>query len=649
MTLLSNPSFSTDNDHRFILVNHTMNFTDSELYCQHHYGTHLASFHTINEVLEAKSLCQSNVNGSCWVGLNDINNNNEYIYPSGAVFNSFISDFYPNQPISSPFLNCITINEAFDYQWHVWYCFDASIYPICDATTSNPTLSVTQFWTSSLTQFLTTNVPTNQPTFQTQPPTTNVPTTSLSPIYGCLTSEDIIYGTDITNVQIINQSVEIQLSITHPTDCSAPCDIFTIGDGNLTFFSLLVNTETGTYHMGRNDDYFITPYSENFTTHTIYIVINQQKIFMKADDNLPQIEYLSQCVALHNDSVYSLRFGTAPINKSSASICIQSPPKQFPDHDNAVVHGIIGETYKEVYYLFTQTSEEAVIFDSYTSDYLVTFSFHPFQVKQPMDIASIEPGEQYSKSDIGTQLVINSLPIGQYILGIHPNNGAISGAGTYFVLSNREISPRYTCGDTIEAEITEHYAVLTYIIRMPIKHDVFLNFCESSIGAGSRDLVWIDGVMLSSIANRWRSCGIGGSNNEIALTLDKGDHKMNVEIRDNNIDLIIGLTRTFVADVICIDSDAANRYIASLEYVDAPISWVDAQWACLQKFGTSLATITTEQDAFEVKQLLQLTINSSNTEISIGSMYIYVGLHTTPGYDGWRWIDASSGYVTFFP
>ena len=283
ITSLSTPSFSTDNDHQFILVNHTMNFTDSELYCQNHYGTHLASFYTINEVLEAKSLCKANLNGSCWVGLNDINIENEYVYPSGAVFNSSISNFYPNEPISSPFLNCITISEAYDYQWKVWYCSDASVYPICDAR--NRTLSSTH-WTSSTIQS---------------------PTTSPSPIYGCLTYMDIIQDTYNTNVQIINQSVEIQLSITHPMDCLAPCDLFSIGDGNLTFFSLLVNTETGAYHLARNEDYFIIPYSQNLTTHTMYILINQQTIFIKVDDNLPRIKSFSQCTtSFPNDAVYSL-------------------------------------------------------------------------------------------------------------------------------------------------------------------------------------------------------------------------------------------------------------------------------------------------------------------------------------------------------
>ena len=44
----------------YIFVNESLNFTDAESYCRQYYGTHLASFRALSEVMEAKLLCESN-------------------------------------------------------------------------------------------------------------------------------------------------------------------------------------------------------------------------------------------------------------------------------------------------------------------------------------------------------------------------------------------------------------------------------------------------------------------------------------------------------------------------------------------------------------------------------------------------------------
>ena len=42
----------------FIPVQESMTFTEAEAYCQHHYGTHLASsFRRLNDIDKAKALC----------------------------------------------------------------------------------------------------------------------------------------------------------------------------------------------------------------------------------------------------------------------------------------------------------------------------------------------------------------------------------------------------------------------------------------------------------------------------------------------------------------------------------------------------------------------------------------------------------------
>ena len=415
---------------RFIVVNQTLNFSNAELYCQQQYGTHLATFYTMSDVLQAQSLCQTMGNGhDFWIGLNDIDTENEYVYTSGAVvYDSLIANYYPNEPFPSPFLNCITMSSDIQYQWNSWNCEDTSLYALCDASntqtptlqppTSSPTvtprfITVAQymnftaaesycqqqygthlatihtvsdiresqsacnqignwprcwiglnsmdnndewvftsgayptesaqdwyeletFWiegncifVSSLWQYQWTKRPcdsinaflcdsyTQNPTTQTSSPTTNEPTiptaspstspTSLtptsSPIFGCLTTENIVHETD-KYININDQSVEIQLSVLHYFNCSIPCQVLKIDEESITFLSLFIDSQTQRYHIQIYDDYFMIPYvpwdfwdyyvyNEDVESHVLYISINLPNAFIQVDNDYPYIESYS--------------------------------------------------------------------------------------------------------------------------------------------------------------------------------------------------------------------------------------------------------------------------------------------------------------------------------------------------------------------
>lgn len=92
---------------RFIFVNLSMNFSDSDSYCQDHYGTHLATFYVKSDIEQAKAIC--------WIGLNDIKNQDEWVYTSGVIYDSSISDWYPL--VGEP-NNHLGIEDCVEISWH---------------------------------------------------------------------------------------------------------------------------------------------------------------------------------------------------------------------------------------------------------------------------------------------------------------------------------------------------------------------------------------------------------------------------------------------------------------------------------------------------------------------------------------------------
>ena len=165
----SSPTPRTIMTDRFISVELSMNFTQSESYCQEVYGTHLATILTKSEVSQVRSLCESSWNRECWIGLNKIDNNNEYVYTSGANYNPSIVEWYSSNKTSVIMNNCVGIGRHFGYKWFSWPCNMILDHFICDASTQSPTSQ-------------TTSPATFTPTSATIPPTTYRPTLpTLSP------------------------------------------------------------------------------------------------------------------------------------------------------------------------------------------------------------------------------------------------------------------------------------------------------------------------------------------------------------------------------------------------------------------------------------------------------------------------------------
>ena len=138
----------------------------------------------------------------------------------------------------------------------------------------------------------------------------------------CWTRQDIVIQ-NYQNITIINQTIQIQMSITH-TNCSNICNILQIADANDTFVYLSVHSQTNVYHIQIYGDHFEAPYQNYSDSHTLFILINSPNIFVQVDTELPVMKPYSQCSASSNETLNL----SLIINELISVICIQSPPKQ---------------------------------------------------------------------------------------------------------------------------------------------------------------------------------------------------------------------------------------------------------------------------------------------------------------------------------
>ena len=95
-TSSNNPASITQ---RFIPVALPWNSSNSsiafaESYCHRSYGTHLASIYTISDLQEAKSVCEDSGFWYCFIGLNDIQSEDQWVFTSGAMYNEQVEDWY---------------------------------------------------------------------------------------------------------------------------------------------------------------------------------------------------------------------------------------------------------------------------------------------------------------------------------------------------------------------------------------------------------------------------------------------------------------------------------------------------------------------------------------------------------------------------
>lgn len=115
------------------------------------------------------------------------------------------------------------------------------------------------------------------------------------------------------------------------------------------------------------------------------------------------------------------------------------------------------------------------------------------------------------------------------------------------------------------------------------------------------------------------------------VTLSANDYILNAQIF--NID--DGLY-PWKIDIICLDWNSTDPYIVSTEYIEASNSWIHAQLQCLTNFGTTLATIKTQQDIEAARKIVLEKIGEE-------SVNLYIGLYKHTSSDGqWQWIDGNN-------
>ena len=123
------------------------------------FGTNLASIHSESDFNETRNLCQNEhptiTNGpSCWIGLNDVDNESVWKWEDGTVTDyGFINNLSTN-PTSGIFPwatnnqnqsepndasgneDCVILWRLHDYKWNDASC-DANYYPICNYPDTN--------------------------------------------------------------------------------------------------------------------------------------------------------------------------------------------------------------------------------------------------------------------------------------------------------------------------------------------------------------------------------------------------------------------------------------------------------------------------------------------------------------------------------
>ena len=161
-----------------------MSWSDGEAYCMDNYGTNLASIHDEDQNVEASNLCYT-TEYDCYIGLNDIDIANVYVWTDGSLFD--YDSWSPSEPSATTNEYCIRIAARGSSVFGAWGDRDCEreyailcnkFNPTADPTsypTKYPTIEPTQSSESpsAMTSSPTSNPtsgPTTTPTIITQPP-----------------------------------------------------------------------------------------------------------------------------------------------------------------------------------------------------------------------------------------------------------------------------------------------------------------------------------------------------------------------------------------------------------------------------------------------------------------------------------------------
>ena len=207
-------------------------------------------------------------------------------------------------------------------------------------------------------------------------------------------------------------------------------------------------------------------------------------------------------------------------------------------------------------------------------------------------------------------LTLDTIPSGSYYLHIMPQYEA-----DYSVLVICEDVIEYACGDTITGILTASQPFTSRIVHIARENYVIFEF---EVWSGiTYTLYDIDNEEVIDVAY---------------VNSLKGKYMLELQSLDD------GENIAWSVYVQCVDesiiTNASSQYVSIM--MDESLSWLDAHKSCIKEYGTSLATIKTNQDILIANQIINTSIESNN---------LYIGLYKDVGMnETWKWLDGALWY-----
>eukprot|EP01084_Bolivina_argentea_P294015 505799_1 len=194
------------------------------------------------------------------------------------------------------------------------------------------------------------------------------------------------------------------------------------------------------------------------------------------------------------------------------------------------------------------------------------------------------------------------------------------------------------CGDSIYGEHTWSEEVNYYYFQLTHTSDVIFDTCDSSYGTYF-DLHTIGYLKNNQIAYTWEDNCFPGAQ-YLIISLPKGRYIVEIGQNGDIEDKGDGYSE-WMLQVTCSRNDLDTNQIESKYYVLPELilqnsEWYEAQRKCENMYGTTLATIITDED---IKHALHVIKNSMDVTQNI---YVWIGLSQTgTNTFRWQWIDGT--------
>ena len=290
------------------------------------------------------------------------------------------------------------------------------------------------------------------------------------------------------------------------------------------------------------------------------------------------------------------------------------------------------------YYHLILANARSVSFDSCESDNQLDLLLHEYDQFSN----TIEPGyysETFKPCHLGIpSLIIDTLLPEQYVLEIMP----FTGSGSIHVRC--AIPDTYSCGDIVTGTLTSLHPNAYRIIKMTKTQVVTFTFDQETSIGDYNAIQWSLYKLNFDIQFGHRRVLV--NQYSVSITLEIANYSLRIESK-NATDVINKLSETkWTAHLVCSDDFTNPNVSFAIPYImiqaTEDIVWLDAQLECLQKFGTSLATIKSVADRRDANSVTNKTITTTEQNTA----QVYIGLFKTAGdNEDWEWSDRTAWYV----